>query len=115
MSTRHIPEPPMYDALHLEANLVPPDEPDADVHWLEYCRQALQVNKHHVLECVLSDLDTGEASPLWPHIVSACQVPHEPGRARESITILAQLGQALLECIARAVDDQVNLRMAVED
>jgi hypothetical protein len=105
----------MQDPLHLEANLLPPDEPEADVPWLEYCRHALQVDKHHVLECVISDLDTGETSPLWPHIESACQVPHEPGRARESITVLAQLGQTLVDCIARAVDDQVNLRMAVED
>ena len=40
--------------------------------------------------------------------------PHEPGRPKESITKLARLGQSLLNLIAKAVDDNVNLRMAVE-
>jgi hypothetical protein len=95
-------------------DLIPDDdEPDEDVRWLEYCRCAATVDRQHVLECVLSDLDADD-SPLYDVIDSALKTPHEPGRARESITILAQIGQVILDRVAAAVDDQVNIRMAVE-
>ena len=94
-------------------DLLPDDCEDADVQWLEYCRCAATVDRQHVLECVLSDLDS-ETSPLFELIDSAIQEPHEPGRPRENITVLARIGQAMLELVAKAVDDQVNLRMACE-
>jgi hypothetical protein len=97
-------------------DLIPDDafeDEDVDVQWLEYCRCAAQVNRQHVLECVLSDLDA-EDSPLYEFIDDAIANPHEPGRAKANITDLARLGQSLLNLIAKAVDDQANLRMAVE-
>jgi hypothetical protein len=87
------------------------DEIDPDVSWLEYCRIAATLDRQHILECVLSDLDA-EDSPLFDLIDSAIQEPHEPGRPRESITVLAGIGKALMELVANAVDDQVNLRLA---
>jgi len=38
--------------------------------------------------------------------------PHEPGRRKANVTDLARLGKAILHLIAKAVDDQGNLRMA---
>jgi hypothetical protein len=91
------------------------DVEDAERHyqWLEYCRVASTIDRARILECVLSDLDA-EDSTLYPFIDDALHEPHEPGRARESITKLAALGQAVLDLIAHAVDDQVNLRMNSE-
>jgi hypothetical protein len=91
------------------------DDQDAEQHeqWLEYCHVASTIDRTRILEVVLSDLDA-EDSPLYPFIDDALHEPHEPGRARDSITKLAALGQAILNVVARAVDDQVNLRMAVE-
>jgi hypothetical protein len=89
------------------------DDEDADVQWLEYCRCAATLDRTRILEVVLSDLDADE-SPLYTLIDSALKTPHEPGRARESITILAAVGQAILGRVAAAVDAQVNLRMTVE-
>jgi hypothetical protein len=86
---------------------------DLDVEWLEYCRIAATIDRQHVLECVLSDLDA-EDSPLFEFIDDAVINPHEPGRPKANLTDLARLGQSLLNLIAKAVDDQVNLRMAVE-
>ena len=40
--------------------------------------------------------------------------PHEPGCAKANIMALARLWQSLLNLIAKAVDDQVGLRMAVK-
>jgi hypothetical protein len=98
-------------------DVISPDEfegeDDADVSWLEYCRCAAIVDRTHILEVVLSDLDA-EDSPLYEFIDDAITNPYEPGRTKESITKLAQLGQSLLNLIAKAVDDRVNLRMAVE-
>ena len=97
-------------------DLIPPDDVEdegEDYRWREYCHVASTIDRARILEVVLSDLDA-EDSPLYPFIDSALTEPHEPGRARESITKLAQLGQAVLDRIAKAVDDQVNLRMAVE-
>jgi hypothetical protein len=96
-------------------DLVPDDDGDgdADVHWLHYCQVAATVDRQHILECVLSDLDADD-SPLFEFIDEAIRDPHESGRARDSVTKLARLGQSLLNLIAKAVDDQVNLRMAVE-
>ena len=81
--------------------------------WLEYGRVASTIDRARILECVLSDLDA-EDSRLYSFIDDALHEPHEPGRARESTTKLAALGQAVLDLIARAVDDQVNLRMRTE-
>jgi hypothetical protein len=93
---------------------VPADEPE-DTHdsWRDYCCEASKVDRQRVLECVLSSLDTDD-SPLYALIDSALKDPHEPGRARESLTVLAAVGQAILNVVAASVDDQVNLRMAVE-
>jgi hypothetical protein len=97
-------------------DLIPGDDAEdvgVDVQWLEYCRVASTIDRARILEVVLSDLDA-EDSPLYPFIDDALHEPHEPGRARESITKLAQLGQAILDRMAKAVDDQVNLRMQPE-
>jgi hypothetical protein len=96
-------------------DLIPDDlgDEDTDVQWLEYCRCAATLDRQHVLECVLSDLDS-DNSPIFELIDSAIQEPHEPGRPRENITVLARIGKAILELVAKAVDDQVNLRMACE-
>ena len=96
-----------------DLTLIPPDE-DLDVEhdgWADYCTEAAQVDRARVLECVLSSLDTDD-SPLYTLIDSCLKDPQEPGRARESITILAQVGQALLDRVAAAVDDQTNLRLS---
>jgi hypothetical protein len=96
-------------------DLIPPDdeEADADVRWLHYCEVAAQVNRQHILEVVLSDLDADD-SPLYDLIDDAIADPHEPGRPKANVSDLARLGKALLTLVAKAVDDQVNLRMAVE-
>jgi hypothetical protein len=98
--------------------LIPPDDcedEEVDVQWLEYCRVASTLDRTHILEVVLSDLDA-EDSPLYEFIDDAIANPHEqPGRAKANITDLARLGQSLLNLIAEAVDDQVNLRMAVQE
>lgn len=97
-------------------DLIPPDDidnDDQDIAWREYCRVASTVDRARILEIVLSDLDADD-SPLYEFIDDAIAHPHEPGRAKESVTKLAQLGQSLLNLIAQAVDAQVNLRMAVE-
>jgi hypothetical protein len=88
------------------------DDEDADVQWLDYCRIAATVDRQHVLECVLSGLDT-EDSPLYDLIDSALQAPHEPGRPKESITVLAGIGKRILHLVAKAVDDAVGLRQAI--
>ena len=95
-------------------DLIPPDdlEDEQDTHWLDYCHEAAQVSRERILECVLSSLDTDD-SPIYAIIDSALATPHEPGRARESITVLAQIGQAILDRVASAVDDAVGLRMAI--
>jgi hypothetical protein len=91
---------------------VPDDEPEEDHDpWQDYCAEAAHVSRERILECVLSSLDTDD-SPIYALIDSALKTPHEPGRARESITILAALGQAILNKVASAVDDQVGLKMA---
>jgi hypothetical protein len=96
-------------------DLIPPDDDDDDdnVQWLEYCRCAAQVDRIHILDVVLSDLDADD-SPLYEFIDDAITNPHEPGWPKANITDLARLGQSILNLIAKAVDDQVNLRMAVE-
>ncbi len=95
-------------------DLIPPDDADDDDTvdaWAEYCSEARHVDRQHVLGCVLSSLGTDD-SPLYALIDSALKDPHEPGRARESLTTLAQIGQAILHRVASSVDDQVNLRLA---
>jgi hypothetical protein len=95
-------------------DLLPDDDfEDDDLQWLEYCRCASQVNRQHILECVLSDLDADD-SPLYEFIDDAMANPHEPGRPKANITDLAKLGQQILNLVAKVVDEQVNLRMVVE-
>jgi hypothetical protein len=95
--------------------VIPADdfEDDDNIQWREYCRIASTLDRARILEVVLSDLDADD-SPLYEFIDDAIATPHEPGRPKESITKLARLGQSLLSLIAKAVDDQVNLRMGVE-
>jgi hypothetical protein len=97
-------------------DLLPPDdfEDDDNIQWREYCRMASTLDRTHILEVVLSDLDA-EDSPLYEFIDDAIANPHEPGRPKANITDLARLGQSLLNLIAKAVDDNVNLRMAVRE
>jgi hypothetical protein len=98
----------------LTQDLLLPDDPDEDHDaWQDYCCEASKVDRQRVLECVLSSLDTDD-SPLYTLIDSTLKEPHEPGRARESLTVLAAVGKSILNLVAAAVDDQVNLRMAVE-
>jgi hypothetical protein len=96
-------------------DLIPEDfEDGTDVRWLEYCRVASTLDRTRILEVILSDLDADD-SPLYELIDSAIKCPHEPGRPNESMTVLAAVGKAILHLVARAVDDQVNLRMAVQE
>ena len=99
-------------------DLLPPDdiedEDDADVRWLEYCRMASTVARDEVLAVVLAELNS-PASPLFDLIDDALKTPHpEPDRPRTNVTELIKLGQAVLNLVAKAVDDQVSMRMAVE-
>ena len=89
------------------------EDEDDHMQWQEYCHIASTLDRARILEVVLSDLDADD-SPLYEFIDDAIATPHEPGRPKESMTKLAQLGQSLLNLIAKAVDDQVNLRMGVE-
>jgi hypothetical protein len=93
-------------------DLLPLDDVDEGVDaWEDYCYEAQQVDRTRVLECVLSSLDTDD-SPLYAVIDSCLKDPQEPGWARESITVLAALGQAILDRVASSVDEQTNLRLA---
>jgi hypothetical protein len=92
---------------------IPDDEPEDDHDaWQDYCFEASHVDRERILECVLSSLDTDD-SPLYGLIDSCLKDPQEPGRARESLTVLAAVGQSILNLVAAAVDDQINLRMAI--
>jgi hypothetical protein len=98
-------------------DLLPPDDLEddaADIQWLEYCRTASTLDRTRILEVVLSDLDADD-SPLYEFIDDAIANPPEPGRPKANSTDLARLGQSLLNLIAKAVDDQVTLRMAVRE
>jgi hypothetical protein len=96
------------------SDYVPADELENEHDgWQDYCYEASKLDRQHILDVVLSDLDADD-SPLYEFIDDAIENPHEPGRAKANITDLARLGQSLLNLIAKAVDDQVNLRMAVE-
>lgn len=96
-------------------DVIPDDdfEDDDNIQWQEYCRVASTLDRARILEVVLSDLDA-EDSPLYELIDSAMETPHEPGRARENIMVLARIGQNILNLVAKAVDDAVGMRMAVE-
>jgi hypothetical protein len=97
-------------------DLLPANEPEDDdnIQWREYCRMASTLDRTRILDVVLSDLDA-ENSPLYEFIDDAITNPHEPERAKANITDLARLGQSLLNRIAKAVDDNVNLRIAVQE
>jgi hypothetical protein len=99
-------------------DLIPPDdfedEDDADVRWLEYCRMASKVSREEILAVVLDELNS-PVSPLLDLIDDALATPHpEPDRPRTNVTELIKLGQAILSMVAKAVDDQVSMRIAVE-
>jgi hypothetical protein len=99
-------------------DLLPPDDfeddDDADVRWLENCRMASTVARDEVLTVVLDELNS-PVSPLFDLIDDALKTPHrEPDRPRTNVTELIKLGQAVLNMVAKAVDDQVSLRMTVE-
>jgi len=52
---------------------------------------------------------------LFDLIDDALTTPHpEPDRPRTNVTELIKLGQAILNMVAKAVDDQVSMGMAVE-
>jgi len=97
-------------------DLIPPDEdddePDVDVRWLHYCEVAASLDREAIINVVLDELR--ESSALLDMVEDACHNPHEPGRPKTSLHELLALGKAALLPIARAVDDQVSLRMAVE-
>jgi hypothetical protein len=109
MSTENFPSA-AYDL-----SLIPADDDldDTDA-WADYCAEAQHVDRQHILDAVLSSLDTDD-SPLYPMIDSCLKDPQEPGRARESLTVLAALGQALLDRVAASVDDAVSLRLATQE
>ena len=97
-------------------DLLPPDdiedEDAADVRWLEYCRQASMVPRDEVLAVVLDELNS-PVSPLIDLIDDALATPHpEPDRPRTNVTELIKLGQAILNIVAKATDDQVSMRLA---
>jgi hypothetical protein len=95
-------------------DLIPPDDSDDEdpnYRWLEYCRLASSIDRNDILAVVLEELDT-PASPLYDLIDPALKDPHEPGRPRESVTVLAGIGTAVMQIVAQAVDDAVSLRMA---
>ena len=99
-------------------DLLPPDdfedEDDNDVRWLEYCRMASTVPRDEGLAVVLDELNS-LVSPLFDLIDDALATPHpEPDRPRTNVTDLIKLGQAILALVAKAVDDAVGLRMAVQ-
>jgi len=92
---------------------IPADEPEDNRDpWEDYCYEARQLDRQHILDAVLSSLDTDD-SPLYGMIDSCIKDPCEPGRARESLTTLAAVGQGILDRVAAAVDDAVGLRMAI--
>jgi hypothetical protein len=99
------------EALIPEADDV--DEPDVDVRWLHHCEVAASLDREAIIDVVLDELR--ESSALLDMVEDACHNPHEPGRPKTSLHELLALGKAALLLIARAVDDQVSLRMAVED
>ena len=96
-------------------DLIPQDENDGeevDVRWLHYCEIAASLDREAIIDVVLDELR--ESSALLDMVEDACHNPHEPGRPKTSLHELLALGKAALLLIARAVDDQVSLRMAVE-
>jgi hypothetical protein len=98
-------------------DLIPPDDDDddeeVDVRWLHYCEVAASLDREAIIDVVLDELR--ESSALLDLVEDACHHPHEPGRPKTSLHELLALGKAALLLIARAVDDQVSLRMAVEE
>jgi hypothetical protein len=98
-------------------DLIPEDDADeaedVDVWWLHYCEVAAILDRDAILDVVLDELR--ESSALLDMVEDACHNLHEPGRPKTSLHELLALGKAALLLVARAVDDQVSLRMAVED
>lgn len=72
---------------------------------------ARTLDRNGILAIVLEELNS-EASPQFVLIDTALKDPLEPGRLRESITVLAGIGNAITHIVAKAVDDAVSLRMA---
>jgi len=98
------------------ADLIPDDvdDDDPDYRWLEYCRAASTLDRNDILSIVLEELDA-EDSQIFDMIDSALKDPHEPGRPRESVTVLAGIGKAIMQLVARVVDDQVSMRQACQE
>jgi hypothetical protein len=100
------------DASLPPTSLISPDDPEPDVDaWADWCAAAKQIDRARVLESVLGALDS-DTSPLYDLIDPAIQCPHEPGRPRESIIVLAAVGQKILQLVASATEEQINLRLA---
>ena len=94
-------------------SLIPPDDADDDTDaWQDYLDASKHLDRQHILDAVLSSLDS-DNSPLFALIDSCLKDPQEPGRARESLTVLAVLGQEILDRVASSIDDAVNLRLAI--
>lgn len=85
-----------------EVDLLPPDEVEASTP------EALPLDRHLVLWRVIEALDS-EDSPLYRLIDPALKEPHEPGRARESLTVLAGVGQEILNLVASEIEVLANL------
>jgi hypothetical protein len=92
--------------------LLPEDDDNEHDGWQDYCYEASKLDRQHILDAVLSSLDADD-SPLYGIIDTCIKDPCEPGRARESLTVLAALGQAILDRVAASIDDAVGLRMAI--
>jgi hypothetical protein len=70
------------------------------------------VPRDEVLAVVLDELNS-PVSPLFDLIDDALATPHpEPDRPRTNVTELIKLGQAILNIVAKATDDQVSMRLA---
>jgi hypothetical protein len=101
-------------------DLIPPDaadddedEDEVDLRWVRYCEVASSLDREAIVDVVLDELR--ESSVLLDMIEDACHNPHEPSRPKTSLHELVALGKAVLILIARAVDDQASVRMALEE
>lgn len=79
----------------------------------EFERFAKTVNPAYILDCVLTDLDDLEVSPLRDYILDAIRTPYDPERPRINQEEARVVGTMVLTLIAKAQANQVNLKMAV--
>ena len=97
-------------------DLIPQDDDedeDVDVRWIRYCEVAATLDREAIIDVVLDELR--ESSALLDMVEDACHNPHEPGRPKTSLHELLALGKAALLLIARAVDEQVSVRMTLQE